>query len=187
MRIRTRAFGALVALLFVAGACSVDEERSPGSTALPAPLPEITLEGLAGNPAVDLADVRGPAVVNVWASWCGPCRDEMPILEEFSQKYAGEVDVLGIDYQDPNTDAVEEFLAETEVTYPLVSDVDGDISARGPFPYMQGLPFMAFVDADGQVVGSQFVVVEDLAELEALTTEFLGVPAPAPEEAEGEE
>ena len=184
MRIRTRALGAVLALLFLAGACSVDEERSPGPTALPAPLPEITLTGLAGHPDVDLAEVRGPAVVNVWASWCGPCRDEMPILEEFSQKYEGQIDLLGIDYQDPHTDEVEKFLAETEVTYPLVSDVDGDISARGPFPYMQGLPFMAFVDADGQVVGRQFVIIEDLAELEALTTEYLGVPASTSEEEE---
>lgn len=182
MRFGTRAVGAALALVFLAGACSVDETKSPGPSALPAPLPEITLEGIAGHPDVDLAEVRGPAVVNVWASWCGPCRDEMPILEEFSQKYAGEVDVLGIDFQDPNAGAVEEFLAEAQVTYPLVRDVDGDISARGPFPYMQGLPFMAFVDADGQVVGRQFVIIDDLAQLEALVEEHLGVEAPEGQE-----
>lgn len=178
LRRRVAAVLAASGLVLSLAACSGDGETGPA--ALPAPLPEITLAGFDGAPDVELAELEGPAVINLWASWCTPCRDEMPVLEEFSQKYAEEVAVLGVDFQDPQYGAAKELVAETGVTYPLVRDVDGELDRLDPFPHVRGLPFMAFVDADGQVVGQEFVIVDDLAELEALVDEHLGLPEAAP-------
>lgn len=146
---------------------------SATSGSLPAPMPDITLEGFDGADPVNLSEIDTPTVVNLWASWCAPCRDEMPVLQEFSQKYAGRVDVLGVDYQDPQYGKAKKLVADTGVTYPLVRDVDGELDRLDPFPYVAGLPFMAFVDAEGRMVGRQFVAVDDLAELEEIVGEHL--------------
>ena len=167
------------ALALALTACSGDGEhgdprtdRERGSS-LPAAMPDITLDGFDGGEPVNLSEIDSPTVVNLWASWCAPCRDEMPVLEEFAQKYAGRVDVLGVDYQDPQYGKAKQLVADTGVTYPLVRDLDGDLDRLDPFPYVAGLPFMAFVDAEGRMVGRQFVAVDDLAELEEIVAEHL--------------
>ncbi len=74
-----------------------------------------------------LVGLRGqPVVVNIWASWCPPCRAEMPLLEVVAQSYAGEVVILGVASND-DPGAAKRFLDELGVTYPNVSDTTGDI------------------------------------------------------------
>ena len=167
------------ALALALTACTGDDEsgdpradRSRGSS-LPAAMPDITLEGFDGAESVNLSEIDSPTVVNLWASWCAPCRDEMPVLEEFSKKYAGRVDVLGVDYQDPQYGKAKKLVADTGVTYPLVRDEDGELDRLAPVPYGAGVPFMAFVDAEGRMGGKQFVAVDDLAELEEIVGKHL--------------
>lgn len=181
---RRRWAAALLAPVLAYGlvACGGDADPEParkpsGTSSLPAPMPDITLEGFDGGEPVNLSEIDTPTVVNLWASWCGPCREEMPVLEEFSQKYAGRIDVLGVDYQDPQQGRAKELVAETGVTYPLVQDLDGALDRLDPFPYVAGLPFMAFVDGEGRMVGRKFVAVDDLAELEELVGEHLPLDA----------
>lgn len=190
MRVRTRALGVALALVFLASACSTGttdgdgvDRGSMGGGALPAAMPAVTLEGFDGAPDVDLSTLERPTLVNLWSTSCAPCRDEMPVLEEFSQKYAGQVDVLGVNYQDVVYGGARKLVAETGVTYPLVRDVDGDLDRAAPFPHVGFLPFMAFVDADGQMVGREFVVVDDLTELEELVGKYLDLPATDGEDA----
>ena len=63
-------------------------------------LPQVTLACFGGGPGVDVSTLRGPLVINFWQGACVPCRQEMPALEEFHQRYGDEVPVLGIDYLD---------------------------------------------------------------------------------------
>ena len=169
------AAGAL--LLLPVAACGSDggsdggADRPAAAASLPAPMPDLELPGFAGAPAMNLRDIDGPTLVNVWATWCTPCRTEMPVLEEFEQVHGDAVSVLGINYQDPQQAAAEKFAAEAGVTYPSLRDVDGKISARAPFPLLRGLPFMALV-VDGQMVGSKFSRVDSLEEAEELVDEF---------------
>ncbi|NYD43627.1 TlpA family protein disulfide reductase [Nocardioides panaciterrulae] len=137
-------------------------------------LPNVTLPCLGGGPAVDLAGLRGPLVVNLWGSYCGPCRKEMPVLQQFHEKYGDRVGVLGVDYEDAQTASALELARKSGVTYPLVADTDGALQGNGPFPVRMGLPLFAFVDQDGHVelaaggVGS-------VAELEQLVDQHLGL------------
>ncbi|MCH1867787.1 TlpA disulfide reductase family protein [Nocardioides sp. CFH 31398] len=138
-------------------------------------LPTLTLECFGGGPSVDLSELRGPMVISVWAQWCTPCRNEMPELEKYHQRYGDEVPVLGIDFQDPQADEAMDFLAETGATYPQLADPGGVIDGAEPFPRLQGIPFLLFLDADGRVARKQFVIIDSPDELKGLVEENLGV------------
>lgn len=138
-------------------------------------LPAITLPCFGGGPEVDLSTLRGPMVVNLWASWCGPCRDELPLIQSFFEHYGDQVGVLGVDYLDPQTDAAMELVAKSGVAYPLLADPDGDLSAQDPLPVIPGLPYLLFVDADGAVAFIKPGQVDSEQELVDLVEEHLGI------------
>ena len=138
-------------------------------------LPAVTLPCFGGGPDVDLGGLRGPMVVNLWASTCGPCRHEMPILQDFHEQYGDRVQVLGIDYQDVQTEAAMELVQQTGATYPLLADPQSELSGAAPFPVLRGLPFLALVDAQGRVVHQEFTVVESRQQLVGLVDRHLGI------------
>lgn len=112
--------------------------------------PVFSLERLDADGELALASLRGKAVVlNFWASWCVPCRDEMPLLEEGWQRWRERgVVFVGIDVDDFRGDA-RDFLDETGVTYPNVYDGNGSLVGRYG---VTGYPETYFIDADGDVV-----------------------------------
>ncbi|GAB3263173.1 hypothetical protein GCM10027425_27500 [Alteromonas gracilis] len=153
----------LLSLVALTGCAAV----APEAAEEPDRLPEVTLEGLRpGDDDVALRDLRGPAVISLWAQWCGPCRDEMPILEEFHQANP-DVRMLGIDWQDPLPDRAIDFAEELGVTYPLVRDPDGRVRARY-------LPRLILVDAQGEIAYADYVVITSVQQLETLVDEHLG-------------
>ena len=137
-------------------------------------LPAVTLPCFGGGPDVELSRLRGPLVVNVWASWCGPCREEMPVLQRFHQHYGERVPIVGIDYEDVQVEAAMDLVRETGVTYPLLADPQAALQGTAPFPGRMGLPLFAFVDSDGEV---EVVAggVDSLPELTGMVEEHLGV------------
>jgi cytochrome c biogenesis protein CcmG/thiol:disulfide interchange protein DsbE len=97
-----------------------------------------------------IAALRGyPVVANVWASWCGPCRFEFPVLQKLSARYGKRVAFLGIDSQDSD-DAAKTFLAEAPLSYPSYSDPDEKIADS--LGASLGLPDTAFYDRDGKLL-----------------------------------
>lgn len=137
-------------------------------------LPHVTLPCLGGGPDVDLSSLRGPMVVSVWASWCGPCREEMPRIQAFHDQYGDQVAVLGIDYQDVRPESAMALVQDTGATYPSLADPQSDLDGASPFPVLRGLPFLALVDADGRVVHQEFTVIESEQQLVDLVNEYLG-------------
>lgn len=165
-------------------------EHDQGSAGLPA----LTLPCLGGGESVDLAKLRGPMVITFWASWCGPCRRELPIFQRFATKYAGAVAVLGIDYNDVNPAAALDLIKETGARFPLLADTETAVGQKGGLP-ISLLPTLAFLDADGELsawgdgdpaVRVKPMEIRSLAELERLAKEHLGDdvlerhPAPGP-------
>ncbi|HLV59313.1 MAG TPA: TlpA disulfide reductase family protein [Natronosporangium sp.] len=141
--------------------------------ALPDRLPDLTLPCVTGGEPVALGRLAGPAVVNLWASWCAPCRDELPALQRFADRTVGRVHVVGVVTEDTRTRAV--WLArDTGVTFPAVHDVEGRLLDRLP---AVGLPLTLFVDAEGRVRHLHNAPLDDRT-LAALATEHLGVVLP---------
>lgn len=138
-------------------------------------LPDVTLPCLGGGRDVDLSRLRGPMVINLWQSTCGPCRTEMPILQRFHEQYGDRVAVLGIDYQDVQVEAAMELVRDTGVTYPLLADPQSRLDGADPIPRLIGMPFLALVDADGRVVHQEFGGIESEQELIDLVDQHLAV------------
>jgi cytochrome c biogenesis protein CcmG/thiol:disulfide interchange protein DsbE len=114
-----------------------------------------------------IAALRGyPIVVNVWASWCGPCRFEFPHLQQAAAKYGKRVAFLGIDKQDSD-DAAETFLREAPLPYPSYTDPDEEIAESIDSNATRGLPTTAFYDRSGKVVYLKLGPYDDEAELRA--------------------
>lgn len=117
------------------------------------PIPTLTLPDLAGEPATLPADYAGrPLLINFWASWCGPCIEEMPELDRFAASQgANGVQVVGIALDEP--DAVREFLRHTPVDYPILLDIAGPADTGVQLGNARGvLPYTALVDAQGRLV-----------------------------------
>ncbi|MGZ4464282.1 MAG: TlpA family protein disulfide reductase [Nocardioides sp.] len=147
----------------------------PGSAgAADGGLPAVTLPCLGGGTSVDLSTLRGPMIVNLWASWCGPCRRELPIYQRFFADHGDRVGVLGVDYQDVQPQAALELARASGVRYPLLADPQSALDGRAPFPHLQGLPFVALVDADGGVVYREFAEITSEQQLVDLADAHLG-------------
>jgi cytochrome c biogenesis protein CcmG/thiol:disulfide interchange protein DsbE len=158
---------ALVAtLLLLAGCGSSTDVEKPASDQLP----DVTLASLGAGKPLDLGSIQGPAVVNLWASWCGPCKRELPHYAAFAKKYAGKVDVVGIDFQETRPSAARDLARKSGVTYPLYADPDGKLRAVG-------LPKLILVDRDHRVRYQEYVEIKSLAQLEKLVDQHLGVSA----------
>ena len=101
--------------------------------------------------SVTLADVSGPLVLNIWASWCVPCRREMPVLQAAHENFGDRVTFLGVNHLDQRVEAGR-FLADTGVTYRSVFDPSGSVAADyGAF----GLPTTYFVTDSKQIVATK--------------------------------
>ncbi len=156
----------LAAALLLLTGCSTATE--PGAKKQDERLPDVTLQPLGDGKPVDLADLRGPMVVNLWASWCAPCREELPHYQAFAKKYAGTVDVLGVDWQETRTDAARKLARQTGVRYPLVTDPDGKLRT-------QVLPKLILIDAEGRVAYQEYVKITSVAQLEKIVEKHLEV------------
>ena len=111
-----------------------------------------------------LAAVRGfPAVVNVWASWCGPCRFEFPHFQRVAAERGAEIAFIGLDSDDSNA-AAEDFLGELPLPYPSVTDPDA--SAKGEFDLV-GFPATVFYNSKGERVYVKQGPYQSAEELEA--------------------
>jgi cytochrome c biogenesis protein CcmG/thiol:disulfide interchange protein DsbE len=111
-----------------------------------ADLPDLRLPCFTGGRQVRLADLRGPAVINLWASWCPPCREELPAMQRLADATAGRLHVIGVDSGD-DRDAAVSFAAGSGVTLPTLYDRDKKLGAAlGRF----AIPVTVFVDAAGR-------------------------------------
>jgi thiol-disulfide isomerase/thioredoxin len=113
------------------------------------PAPEFTLPVLDGTEQA-LSDLRGtPVLINFWATWCIPCREEMPLLEQTAKQYSGRLVVVGINAGEEEAQ-VKPFLKEVGVTIPVWMDRDQSVSDRY---FVRNFPMTLFIDEKGIIRG----------------------------------
>jgi peroxiredoxin len=113
------------------------------------PAPAFQLSGRGGKP-IDLSQFKGQVVmINFWATWCGPCRQEMPLLEDIYKKYkAMGFTMLGVNVE-PDAKGAEAWLAKQKpVTFPIAFDTESKVSKMYG---VAGMPSTVFVDRKGNI------------------------------------
>ncbi|MCZ2818003.1 TlpA family protein disulfide reductase [Modestobacter sp. VKM Ac-2984] len=169
---RVRLVGGLLTAALLAGCATTEPsattsrtEPAPAGEAPPAPacehlpeeivpagvdaLPPLTLPCLGPGPDVALDRLTGrPTLVNLWATWCAPCREEMPMLQDAHARHDEQVRFLGVDVQD-DPDAARWFLDEHDIDYPHAVDAGGELLRELG---MRGLPVTLALDPDGRVI-----------------------------------
>jgi cytochrome c biogenesis protein CcmG/thiol:disulfide interchange protein DsbE len=122
--------------------------------------PAFTLDRLDEDGQLGIADLAGKAVVvNFWASWCVPCRDEAPVLQKTYERYRDQgLVVLGVDVNDFRQDA-RRFMRRYGVTYPVVYDGKGSTVGKWG---VRGFPETFFVDRTGKLVGERIEGAVDI-------------------------
>ncbi|MGI5524376.1 TlpA family protein disulfide reductase [Micromonospora sp. CA-259024] len=138
-------------------------------------LPELTLACFTGGTPVALRDVAGPAVINVWASWCPPCRKELPAFQRLSERAAGQIQVVGVNSRDSRSGA-QSIGEDYGVRFPILID-QGEALQREL--KRNAIPLTLFVDADGRIRHIDATGALDDARLAELVRQHLGLAVPA--------
>ena len=131
----------------------------------------IEMDCLNRTTGARLGALRGPMILNVWGSWCGPCREEIPILRSFYEKAQGKVALVGVDVEEATFDDGRRFVERNGILWPNLYDPDG----RSREYFGLGVPVTWFIAADGAVAGKKIGAFKNEIELITLTNKYLGV------------
>lgn len=158
-----------LAAMLLAAALSLSMPTPARAMAVGELAPDFAQDDLSGQP-VSLSRLRGKLVlVNFWATWCAPCREEMPAFSAWQRKYrARGLRIVGISMDD-EAPAVRKFLAGRPVSYPVVI---GDSALGERFGGVLGLPLSYLIDAQGRVV-ARYQGEANLAAVESKIKELL--------------
>jgi thiol-disulfide isomerase/thioredoxin len=138
----------------------------------PDPAPAFQIPGLDGKP-VSPADARGKVLLlNFWATWCGPCREEIPDLVQLQAKYKDRLQVIGLIVDDDDLDAIHKFVRLFSINYPVAITSD---DVRIQYGGIAALPTSFLVDPEGRVV-QKHVGLRDPALYETEIRALLGLP-----------
>jgi cytochrome c biogenesis protein CcmG/thiol:disulfide interchange protein DsbE len=137
----------------VSPAVNAEPETASAKTDVGDPMPAYTAKYLDGKP-LDLATEKGNVVfLNVWATWCGPCRFETPELQALQNQYAAHgLKVIGVSVDEGETSAVKTFVTEQKITYPIAVDPEGRIAN---LLQTTVLPTSLLLDRNGKIVWRQ--------------------------------
>ena len=189
-----RVLAAVAASLVLLAGCTSDDPDAAAPTSASSDLPDVdsalepcpeqpdqpvadgdlpaTVFECFGGGTLDLSRAPGvPTVLNLWASWCGPCREELPLVQQLADAAGEQVRVLGMASLDRPRPAAS-FAEDAEMTFPSAFDGEGEVLASLG---LNSLPYTLFLTAEGAVAYVQMRPVTSIEEFEQLVADHLGV------------
>ncbi len=165
------AFAALLAWsLFAPESARQDTASLVGSAIVydnPEPASPFAMKTLDGTETIALSDLKGQTVIiNFWAAWCAPCRNEMPLLNQASEEFDEDVTLIGINTQDDPDDA-RAFIEELGVPYPVLDETTSELGPVGVEYGVHGIPESFLISKDGDLIAlfrGEFKSVSDIHE-----------------------
>ncbi|CAB4340770.1 MAG: redoxin domain-containing protein [Actinobacteria bacterium] len=110
-------------------------------------LPCMSEESTSGDSLIDIGSIKGPALVNVWGSWCEPCVTEIKLLRDFYSLYSTQVSLIGVDIEEETATSGQEFVVSHGITWPQVIDQKSTIRKLSGV----GVPTTLFIASDGRI------------------------------------
>lgn len=131
----------------------------------------LTLDCLDGKSKIDINAIKGPAVINFWGSWCGPCREEIPYFVDLANSLPKGLTLLGVDREETSPEAATKFIKDLGITYPQLSDPTGVTKS------IVGLsvPVTIFIDESGKIVYQHVGQIKSADQLRELILKNLGI------------
>jgi thiol-disulfide isomerase/thioredoxin len=130
-----------------------------------------SLDCLDQSQGAQLGALRGPMIVNVWGSWCGPCVEEIPHFVSFYEKAKDTVQLVGVNVEEANLQDAQQFVIENAITWPNLYDSDG----RSRQYFGLGVPVTWFIAPNGNVAYKHIGVINSESQLIELTQKYLGI------------
>jgi cytochrome c biogenesis protein CcmG/thiol:disulfide interchange protein DsbE len=131
---------------------------------------DLTLECLDGLVGTNVAAIKGPAIINVWGSWCKPCKEEMPYFAEFYETMDPNMQLIGVNVEEKRIEDGRMFARTNGIKWPNLYDGEG-ITRKY---FGMGVPVTWFIGESGNVVYKKVGPVKSADELRVLTFKYLG-------------
>ena len=124
-----------------------------------------------GQSKIDLTSIKGPAVVNFWGSWCGPCREEIPYFVDLANSLPEGLVLIGVDREETSTESADKFIKDLGINYPQLVDPTGLSKS------LVGLsvPVTIFIDENGEIVYQHVGAIKTADELRELVLKYFGI------------
>ena len=132
---------------------------------------DLTLDCLDGSPGVNINAIKGPAIVNVWGSWCEPCKRELPYFTEFYQTMDPQIQLIGIDVEEKRIEDGRMFARTHGIMWPNLYDAKGLTRSQ----FGMGVPVTWFIDSEGKVLYKKIGPFESTEELRVMTFNYFGL------------
>lgn len=168
----------VLACLFLLASCGDSEPLITGEVVscnrinlIDNPMQEFTVECLDGSPGINIAAVKGPAIINVWGSWCDPCKEEMPYFVEFFQTMDPQIQLIGVDVEEKRPEDGRMFARTNGIMWPNLYDEKS--MTRGYFG--MGVPVTWFIDGEGKVLYKKIGPFKSTEELRTMTFKYFGL------------
>ena len=148
-------------LIILVNGCNLSSNGGSGSDN---PAPDFQLQDIEGQ-TVTLSSLRGsPVMINFWASWCGPCRDEMPFLQQiYEDRDSYGVTLITVNLRE-SLSVITQFMQSNNLSFPVLLDTDGSVSLNYN---ISGIPTTFFIDKDGIIIEKRLGPFNSVSEIES--------------------
>jgi len=132
---------------------------------------DLPLDCLDSSKTINLAAIKGPAIINVWGSWCDPCKKELPHFSEFFQSMNPQIQLIGVDVEEKSAEDGRMFARTHGINWPNLYDEKG--TTRKYFG--MGVPVTWFIGSNGEVLYKKVGPIKSTEELRTLSFKYLGM------------